>query len=310
MMRTLPAQPLLSRDLLNQALLDTFEFSPVAICMTTTEIESRYVKVNPAYLQLIERSWEEIASGTIALDLGTPLDDPRRLRRLHTLETQGFYKLEEVFIRRRSGELVPTLVSAQRRVIQDTVLDIEIIIENSERKAFEAAITRMAYTDTITDLPNRKAFNDMLDRMMEETKPGEGVGLAFIDLNGFKKTNDYYGHDVGDRLLSLVGQRLRQHADPEHFVARLGGDEFAILFRSAGKDGHALRADFLRLGEAACRDLNVNGLPLSIGMAIGVAIAGGTIAAQTLLQRADALMYLAKAGTAKVDVRMQDFADF
>ncbi|GAB4072400.1 GGDEF domain-containing protein [Ancylobacter sonchi] len=285
---------MIPRQVVYEALVDVFELSPVAICISTAEYVSRYIMANPAYLNLIGRSWEEIADQPMYLDTVRNLDDPNRLRRLHELETSGLYQLEEVDLRHSSGRIIPTLISTQRRTINGQTLDIEIIIDNSERKAFERGILEAAYTDVVTGLPNRAAFDHRLRNLLAQWHVDQGVALAYIDLNGFKSVNDRHGHLVGDRVLRHVAERLRGFVDPQRFAARIGGDEFVLL--STFPRDHAPTADDLHaFAETICTPMPVDDRQLAIGAAIGVAMCMTAIDADALLRQADTLMYAAKA---------------
>ena len=172
-----------------------FELSSTAFCISTSSaVDSRYVKVNQAYLDLVGKSWEELQREPLAVNTGEI--SPARARRLRLLDTVGFYKLEEVDLRHSSGRIIPTLISCQRRMVDGEVADIEIIIDNSERKEFENRILRAAFTDTMTDLPNRAAFDQELRQRISAKPDDQALGLAFLDLNGFKAVNDQYGHTV------------------------------------------------------------------------------------------------------------------
>ncbi|ADH87967.1 diguanylate cyclase with PAS/PAC sensor [Ancylobacter novellus DSM 506] len=294
---------MISRQVIYEALVDVFELSPVAICISTAEHVSRYIMANPAYLAMIGRSWEEIAGQPMYLDTVRALDDPARLRRIHALDTVGLYELEEVDLRHSSGRIVPTLISTQRRTIDGERFDIEIIIDNSQRKAFERSLLEAAYTDVLTGLPNRAAFDHRLSTLLEQRPPGEGICLAYIDLNGFKSINDGHGHATGDRVLRQIADRLRSHADPQHFMARIGGDEFVLLSTFAQESAPCIE-DMQILAEALCAVMDTDGQRLAIGAAMGVVITREAIDADALMRGADALMYAAKATGRTVAVNL------
>lgn len=299
---------MISRQVIYEALVDVFELSPVAICISTAEHVSRYIMANPAYLAMIGRSWEEIAGQPMYLDTVRALDDPARLRRIHALDTVGLYELEEVDLRHSSGRIVPTLISTQRRTIDGERFDIEIIIDNSQRKAFERSLLEAAYTDVLTGLPNRAAFDHRLSTLLEQRPPGEGICLAYIDLNGFKSINDGHGHATGDRVLRQIADRLRAHADPRHFMARIGGDEFVLLSTFAQESAPCIE-DMQILAEALCAVMDTDGQRLAIGAAMGVVITREAIDADALMRGADALMYAAKATGRAVAVNLNWIGD-
>lgn len=294
---------MISRQVVYEALVDVFELSPVAICISTAEHVSRYIMANPAYLTLIGRTWEEIDGQPMFLDTVRTLDDPQRLRRIHALETLGLFQLEEVDLRHSSGRIVPTLMSTQRRTIEGQTFDIEIIIDNSERKAFERRILEAAYTDVVTGLPNRAAFDNRLRSLLEQRTTGDGISLAYIDLNGFKSINDLYGHATGDMILREIAERLRRRAGRGHFVARIGGDEFAELSIFAPHDEPTI-GGMETFTEALCAAIDADGRKLTVGAAVGVALSRQPIDSDTLLRCADALMYAAKSTYRGIAVKL------
>ena len=293
--------PLLSHDGFLDALQGMFDLSPTALCITTADgLYGGYVKVNAAYLALVGKSWDELQTEPTAVVAGTDADD--RQRRLHLLETTGSFKLEEVWFRHSSGRLIPTLVSCHRRVIDGLVADVSIIVDISERKDFENRIVKAAFTDAMTDLPNRAAFDRELQARTGSWQAGDSIGLAFIDLNGFKAVNDRYGHSTGDALLKIVAMRLRARTKMSDFVARLGGDEFGVLFDFPSGDEAGVLSRFRFLAHGLCAEVRIGDLTVDIGAAVGVATETLPTTPDRLLDDADKLMYLAKATRQRVAV--------
>jgi diguanylate cyclase (GGDEF)-like protein/PAS domain S-box-containing protein len=292
---------LLSHDSFLDILQDMFDLSPTALCITTADgLHGRYVKVNDSYLNLIGKTWEELQAEPTAAAAGTDLDG--RMRRLHLLETEGLFRLEEVWLRHSSGRLIPTLVSCHRRVIDGLIADISIIVDISERKDFENRLVKAAFTDAMTDLPNRAAFDRELHVRTCNWREGECIGLAFIDLNGFKAVNDRYGHAIGDNLLKIVAMRLRARTKLSDFVARLGGDEFGVLFEFPSGEEAEVLSRFRFLAHNLCTAVRIGNLNVDIGAAVGLATETQPTTPDRLLDDADKLMYLAKATRERVSV--------
>ena len=222
----------IEEGLFNTLLHGLFDFSPLAICVSTTDDQaSRYVKVNDAYLQLVGRSREELHGQEMQM-AGAVIDDARRARRRRLLATVGRYELEEVEIRRADGALLSTLVSAQRFVADGRAFDIEMIVDVTERKRAEAALWRLAHIDSLTGIPNRGHFIDALTAAVAQR--GDGVlALAIIDIDRFKQINDNLGHLTGDSVLVEAASRIHAAIGEAGLVGRLGGDEFAILIPDA-----------------------------------------------------------------------------
>jgi diguanylate cyclase (GGDEF)-like protein/PAS domain S-box-containing protein len=166
----------------------------------------------------------------------------------------------------------------------------------SERKQLERALTRQAFTDQLTGLPNRALLQDRTQQALRLAgRHGLTAALLLLDLDRFKEVNDTLGHHHGDLLLQQVAERVHGSLRSSDTVARLGGDEFAVLLpQVAGVQEATVVAD--KLSAAIEAPFTVDGLTLDVDASIGVAVypdhAGD---ANQLLQRADVAMYAAKA---------------
>lgn len=104
-----------------------------------------------------------------------------------------------------------------------------VIADITAQKAAEEKVSYMAHFDGLTDLPNRRLFNDTLNRTIRSAKAGDNISLAFFDLDHFKAINDTLGHPTGDKLLQAIARRLEHLPHSGDLLARMGGDEFALL---------------------------------------------------------------------------------
>lgn len=152
-----------------------------------------------------------------------------------------------------------------------------------------------AFSDHLTGLCNRLGLEDALVEMIKHAHSNKRIFAAlFIDLDGFKKVNDTYGHEVGDALLCLGAERLRAAVRRDDVVARLGGDEFVILaWVNTERDAFSIK---LGVAEALSAPFHYAEYCLRITGSVGVAFYpkdGGT--ASELLVSADRAMYTAKA---------------
>ena len=108
---------------------------------------------------------------------------------------------------------------------------ISSIIDITQRVENEKILNQLANYDALTNLPNRAYFETVLERNYSLSKRNNTIlGLAFIDLDGFKAINDTYGHHVGDFLLQEISKRFQNNIRKEDVIARIGGDEFALAF--------------------------------------------------------------------------------
>ena len=153
---------------------------------------------------------------------------------------------------------------------------------------------RSARTDPLTGLDNRRAFVERVDQELTRARRARsGVCLAYIDLDGFKKINDTYGHAEGDSVLRRAAAAVRGAVREADVTARLGGDEFAVLLVDAGPAGARLVAQRVvdRVRELA-GEYPGTGLGASVGVVCCATTPGD---AEALIRAADRAMYRAKA---------------
>ncbi|HQU16402.1 MAG: hypothetical protein B7Z66_10295 [Chromatiales bacterium 21-64-14] len=148
--------------------------------------------------------------------------------------------------------------------------------------------------DALTNLPNRILLYDRLEHaVLSGQRDKRPFGLLMMDLDRFKEINDTLGHHIGDQMLKQVAQRLLGVLRTTDTVARLGGDEFAVLLPAAAQD-HSMQLA-RKIADAIDQPFSVEGHNLSVGISIGIVhfpVHGND--ANTLLQRADIAMYMAK----------------
>lgn len=171
----------------------------------------------------------------------------------------------------------------------------------TERKASEEEIRQLAFYDVLTGLPNRRLLHDRLNQArVSADRSGSHGALALIDLDHFKRLNDTRGHDIGDRLLTAVAQRLGRSLRESDTVARLGGDEFAVLI--TGLDLNPETA--ARQAATAVGHLHQDlGQPYALGdgtdhpitPSVGVTLfRGSQVSLDLLMKQADVALYQAK----------------
>src|SRR6185437_16020203 len=164
-----------------------------------------------------------------------------------------------------------------------------------ELREANAALARAATHDGLTGLPNRALFLDRLAQAIARSlRSEELVAVLFLDLDNFKAVNDTLGHEIGDRLLQTVAERLQRSLRVGETVARFGGDEFTVLLSNVATEAAARQAAD-RLRAALQQPVELAGELLTPSASIGVACArGGDVTAELLLHQADLAMYTAK----------------
>jgi diguanylate cyclase (GGDEF)-like protein len=165
------------------------------------------------------------------------------------------------------------------------------------RRNAEAGLQHIAFHDSLTGLPNRRRFHELLQHAVDRARGDVRAAFAvmFLDFDRFKLINDSLGHGAGDDFLVQVSRRIADHLRPGDIVARLGGDEFAVLVqRLESERTAALMAE--RLMETLKQPFHVAGTELSTSASVGITFSAfGYERAEDVLRDADTAMYKAKA---------------
>ena len=157
-------------------------------------------------------------------------------------------------------------------------------------------LRHQSFSDSLTNLPNRRAFFEKLDTSLNAEQTGEEHWLALLDLDGFKLVNDSHGHLVGDRLLKSIAFRLRYFCQDQAHISRIGGDEFAIVFER-GKVSKAPEEWCNSLLEKLCQPFPIDGRLIQISGSIGCRAIDPNIPATKLFHEADfALLHAKRCG--------------
>jgi len=188
---------------------------------------------------------------------------------------------------------------------QNNIIRLNAIVQDfTERKKVEQKVRRLAYYDTLTNLPNRFLFQQKLEQSMAAASSTDTqLAILYLDLDDFKRINDTFGHSMGDKLLHEVGQRLRHHAKVDADasdsklgidIARMGGDEFTVTISNITSSAQVETIAHRLIGVVS-RPFRFDDHELYTSPSIGIAFYpqdGDT--AQTLLKNADMAMYEAK----------------
>ena len=211
----------------------------------------------------ITRPLRELAKAATTIGRG---DLARRVREGHRDEVGDL----AVALNQMVGNLAADRRSVQElnRSLKEKVEELET--EVTERKYAEDAVGHLAFHDPLTELPNRMPFKDRLTLTLTQARHANHMlAVMFLDLDRFKTVNDAAGHAEGDRLLQLVGGRLRELLRKGDTVARIGGDEFTILLQNiSGPDEAAEVAE--RILVAIRSRVNLGGHEFHISTSIGI----------------------------------------
>lgn len=263
--------------------------------VVVSDAVDRIVTVNPAFLNLTGLKESEVLGRSAEL-VGLPPLRESHLPHITTTLASGqrwHGESRQVCHDGRSLDIwlsVSTLRNEANRITQH----IRLFSDISVLKAQQRELVEQARHDSLTGLPNRRAFGERLRQAMARTqRRPQALAVLFVDLDGFKAVNDRHGHAAGDQILIEVAHRLLECVRTTDTVCRLAGDEFTVILEGAG-----LPEDVTRVGERMIERLSQ---PHTVGddcvvctPSIGAAFQHASDSPDSVCQRADEAMYQAK----------------
>ncbi len=172
---------------------------------------------------------------------------------------------------------------------------IESIRDMSERVAVEKQLEYLATHDSLTAVPNRANFEEVLNNKIANSAKGITSALFFLDIDNFKKYNDTLGHIAGDQILIALANTIKKNLRDEDFFARLGGDEFAIIVEKVSeKDARKIAEKLRQVVSEGAIQLLTHGINLKLSISIGGIMIDREGKDQQYMTLADAALYAAK----------------
>lgn len=205
----------------------------------------------------------------------------------------------EIYLHHKDGHRVPVWVRVAP--LHDTAGNIvggaELFTDLSSGNAMTNKVQeleKLSFLDSLTQLPNRRYLEMELDnRISEKQRYGNDFGIVFMDIDWFKRINDTYGHNMGDRVLKTVARTFQNTARPSDLMGRWGGEEFIGIFKRI--DGEGLRSTAERIRSLVEKShIHTSGLTLKMTVSIGATLAETTDTADSVIKRADDLLYRSK----------------
>ena len=250
---------------------------------------ARYTNLPPGRSTLVVRALAPMAGARLQA-LGAPLTLELNVERrwYETLHFRGTAIVGLLLVMLALYHLRMRTTRRRQKMLENLVRDrtAKLVVSQSE-------LEKLAYTDTLTGLGNRRLYGEVVARHVENANQ-RPFALLLIDLDRFKHINDELGHDVGDALLVEVADRLTETIRQRDSIFRLGGDEFAIVL--AGIAGERAIADVCnRLYAAFAPVVDIGPHAVQVGLSIGAAIGvDGTVSNEALYKQADVALYDAK----------------
>jgi len=261
-----------------------------------TDTGGRILRVNPMFSEITGFEPEDVLGRSIAI-LESDSQPAERLADIwRELRHDGSW-VGEVWKRRKDGDAFAAWESASAVDGEggEHASYIFMFQDITDRKLFSSRLEQLAHYDPLTHLPNRRLLADRVGHAIQRSgRSLDQHALLFIDLDHFKRINDSVGHTAGDKLLTVIADRLGRCVRTSDTVARLGGDEFAVLLEDIASPMDAERIAEKILAVLA-EPVPLEGRDWYIGCSIGISLTprdGEDMA--TLLKNADTAMYRAK----------------
>ena len=261
-----------------------------------TDAKGLIVHVNRAFMEITGYQREDVMGQQPSLFKSGRHSSHFYQQMFQTLEHTGEWS-GEIWNRRKSGEIYPQWQTI--RVIHDDLGHLShyvaVFSDISAIKDSEHELAHLAHHDPLTDLPNRLLFTDRAEQALASAQLHKrGCALLLLDLDHFKIINDSLGHNVGDQLLKLLGERLKVLFGPGVTLARLGGDEFAVLAENCSQVVQAAALAQRMLDEMK-QPFIFDGHQLFISASIGISLfPNDALSAEQLLRNADSALFKAK----------------
>lgn len=255
--------------------------------------DGQYVLANRAAEAMLTRRREDVIGSTLE-DIYNPADVQFILKRDEDAVRKKGVVTEEHPIQTENGL---RLFLTRRVTVLDEAGEPQYLIKTNEditdRRETESRMAHMAYHDALTELPNRAAFLQALEQMIDACEDtDEEFAVLSLDLDRLKEINDVFGHEVGDKLLIEFSRRL-ESVISGGVVARLSGDEFGLIIDGLQPD--SAKALATRLMQSMQTEFMFDGRAVRIGLTIGISVyPRNGRDAETLLTNADAALFRAK----------------
>jgi len=184
----------------------------------------------------------------------------------------------------------------EKKLLEEKVKERTIHLEKEikQKETLAKQLEKIAKFDILTGLANRYTFLNELKILQEESKLlNKSFTILFIDLDGFKLINDTYGHEIGDKLLQIIAQRIKSSVREEDIVSRLGGDEFTVILKNL-KNRQVIEKITKEIINEIKKPIYIDNLTVFVGSSIGIYTYSPDDSTQDILSKADIAMYEAK----------------
>ena len=261
-----------------------------------TDVDGNIIEINDTFSLIMGYSREEVKGKNTRI-----FQSDRQSNEFYKAMWQALLENNhwtgEIWNRRKNGEVYAAIltISGVRNTAGNTEQYVALYTDITTMKAYQQRLEHLAHYDALTNLPNRVLLAERLQQaIIQSERQKHSLAVIYIDLDGFKAVNDAHGHKMGDDLLIIVSQRMRDALRESDTLARIGGDEFVAVLVDLEKiaDCDYVLRRLLALSSAS---FIVNNVELHLSASIGVTFyPQDNVEADQLMRHADQAMYLAK----------------
>ena len=261
-----------------------------------TDANSNIIEVNDTFSRITGYSLNDVLGQNPRI-LQSDRHSPQFYAQMWDDITHNGHWRGEIWNRRKNGEVYPEMLTIS--AVNDPSGSVQHYVSLSTditiMKANQGQLERIAHYDLLTNLPNRVLLADRINQAMGQGhRHNKSLGVAFMDLDGFKTVNDTYGHNVGDELLVAVSRNMHAALREGDTLARIGGDEFIAIMVDLDTFEEC-EIILKRLLKAASQPITVSGTLTQVSASIGVTLhPRDNVDAEQLIRHADQAMYIAK----------------
>ena len=269
--------------------------------VTITDKDAKIIRINNAFSDITGYSPQEAIGNTPKILKSGRHDEAFYKEMWEKLLNEGKWS-GEIYNKRKNGEIYPEKLSitAIKDEEGNTTHYIAQFVDISEiKKAQERAVYQASH-DFLTKLPNRKSMLKKLQEELERAKRHNYCdAFLFLDLDGFKKINDTYGHTIGDKVLVETARRLKSITRIDDYIARISGDEFCVMLlnldKADQKAAQTAKTVAQKIIDAISKPMMIDGHTIIIGVSIGIKLfPDGHSDTNGIINGADTAMYRAK----------------
>ena len=288
-----------------QKLMDELRIAASAFnaheAITVTDNYGNILKVNKAFTEITGYSEDEVIGKSPSILKSGKHSQDFYTRMWDKLRKEGYWR-GEILNKRKNGEIYPELLSITAvKDDNDKVVNyVAHFFDISNIKEAQEKAEYRALHDPLTDVLNRQGLTEEIDIVFNYSSiHREYNAFLFFDMDNFKYINDYYGHEMGDRLLQMTAKRLQASLDSKDILARITGDEFGIIITGLGRDKQAATAKASIFAEHLLNSFKepilIDDIHIDLSFSIGIKIfPDNDKSPQDIITNADIAMYQAK----------------